>query len=213
MNKIQISGGVVYQFSWDCINSNSYALVEGKNALIVDVIDTDEFWNFLEEREIEEADVILTHEHFDHINGLNLLRSKCGTVVYAHSVCSENIQSEQKNLSSNAGALVELSGRIVNKSIDPFSCGAADVTFDETYHLTWNNHQIEQIHTPGHTKGSLCALLDGQYLFTGDTLMQDPIITILPGGSRKDYENVTKPKLNSLMKTVEIVFPGHGTPW
>ena len=39
--------------------------------------------------------VFLTHEHFDHINGLNKLRDKIPCTVYAHAVCSRNIGLEK----------------------------------------------------------------------------------------------------------------------
>ena len=47
-------------------------------------------------------------------------------------------------------------------------------------------------------------------MFTGDTIVDGKrIITKLPGGSRKDYAEITKPYLESLDLDI-IVFPGHG---
>lgn len=70
-----------------------------------------------------------------------------------------------------------------------------------------NNLKIKIIHTPGHTKDSICLLVDNK-LFTGDTLFVGSYgRTDLPGGNYKKLIN----SLKRLMKLDEktIVYPGH----
>jgi len=68
---------------------------------------------------------------------------------------------------------------------------------------------LEVLHTPGHTKGSLC-LLGDKFIFTGDTLFEDGYgRTDLAGGSRDDLEKSLK-KLKDFLKQGMIVYPGHG---
>ena len=64
--------------------------------------------------------------------------------------------------------------------------------------------------TPGHSPGSICILINDKYIFSGDSLVDgNKVITRLPGGSRKDYNQITKPFLEGLSED-SIIFPGHG---
>jgi len=66
-------------------------------------------------------------------------------------------------------------------------------------------------HTPGHTQGSICLLLQGgEKLLAGDTLFRDSIgRTDLPGGNFHQIMNSLKEKLLTLDDST-IVVPGHG---
>jgi hydroxyacylglutathione hydrolase len=68
---------------------------------------------------------------------------------------------------------------------------------------------IELIHTPGHTPGSQCFLVDGRYLVSGDTLFLEGCgRTDLPGGDPAAlYESLTQ----RLAKVPDdaVLFPGH----
>ncbi len=67
---------------------------------------------------------------------------------------------------------------------------------------------LEVIHTPGHTKDSIC-LLGNDFIFTGDTLFKNGYgRTDLAGGSQKELEESLK-KLSKLIKPGMIVYPGH----
>ena len=69
--------------------------------------------------------------------------------------------------------------------------------------------EIELIHTPGHTPGSQCFLVDGRYLVSGDTLFLEGCgRTDLPGGDPTAlYESLTQ----RLAKVPDdaVLFPGH----
>lgn len=67
---------------------------------------------------------------------------------------------------------------------------------------------LETIHTPGHTEGSQCIMIDGR-LFTGDTLFLDGCgRTDLPGGDPVAlYESLTR-RLAPIPNAAPI-FPGH----
>ncbi len=68
--------------------------------------------------------------------------------------------------------------------------------------------RIEVIHTPGHTPGSVCFLINGN-LFTGDTLFVGAVgRTDLPGGSLDILLKSLEQKLMTLPKET-IVWPGH----
>jgi glyoxylase-like metal-dependent hydrolase (beta-lactamase superfamily II) len=69
--------------------------------------------------------------------------------------------------------------------------------------------RLEVIHTPGHSKGSICLLGDG-YILTGDTLFEGSIgRTDLPGGSYESIITSVKNKLKKLPDELKV-YPGHG---
>lgn len=215
MAELELDGRKVHLFVWDYIDSNTYIMTEERSALVVDPVDVKEFWDFINERSINRADVVLTHEHFDHISGLNELRQKIACTVYAHKKCSENIGIATRNLSSAANVLEQVSEKVQRKEI-PFSsfvCTPADVVFDETYRFYWNGYEVELAHTPGHSAGSICMILDGEKLFSGDTLLAVPTITRLPGGNKRIFQEVTLPWLQEKMAVVKWILPGHGDIW
>lgn len=75
--------------------------------------------------------------------------------------------------------------------------------------VTAGGVRIELIHTPGHTPGSQCFLVDGRYLVSGDTLFLEGCgRTDLPGGDAAQlYESLTQ-KLAKVPDEA-ILFPGH----
>ena len=70
---------------------------------------------------------------------------------------------------------------------------------------------IEVIHTPGHTKGSVCFnVKNKKVVFTGDTVFNvDLGRTDLTGGNPKEMESTIKNIVNTWTNDVEI-YPGHG---
>ncbi len=74
--------------------------------------------------------------------------------------------------------------------------------------LSVGDVSIELVHTPGHTPGSQCLLVDGR-LVTGDTLFLDGCgRTDLPGGDAAEmYETLTRRLAR--IDDATVVFPGH----
>jgi glyoxylase-like metal-dependent hydrolase (beta-lactamase superfamily II) len=66
------------------------------------------------------------------------------------------------------------------------------------------------LHTPGHTKGSICLLFEN-FLITGDTLFAGTIgRTDLKSGS---YDEILKSisKIKKIVPSIIIIYPGHGS--
>ncbi len=69
-----------------------------------------------------------------------------------------------------------------------------------------NINELKVIHTPGHSKGSICVLY-GDVLFSGDTIFHNGIGRIdLPGGSEKEMQHSLE-KLKQVK--FKILCPGH----
>ncbi|MHC4454701.1 MAG: MBL fold metallo-hydrolase [Planctomycetota bacterium] len=75
--------------------------------------------------------------------------------------------------------------------------------------ISLGNKIIDVIHTPGHSPGCVCYLVDNN-VFVGDTLFAGSIgRSDLPGGSHETLINSIKEKLFPLGDST-IVYPGHG---
>ncbi len=69
--------------------------------------------------------------------------------------------------------------------------------------------KLKVLHTPGHTPGGI-SLLDGGFIFTGDTLFYDSIgRSDLPGGNSEELIDSIKKKILTLDGEL-TVYPGHG---
>ncbi|MCD6235934.1 MAG: MBL fold metallo-hydrolase, partial [Thaumarchaeota archaeon] len=70
-------------------------------------------------------------------------------------------------------------------------------------------YSMRVIHTPGHTPGSVCFLVE-RYVFTGDTLFAGSIgRSDLSGGDFQQLLSSIKSKLMTLPDDF-VIYPGHG---
>jgi hydroxyacylglutathione hydrolase len=83
------------------------------------------------------------------------------------------------------------------------------VRMDDLGTLEVGAHHIEFVHTPGHTPGSQCFLVDGDRLVSGDTLFIGGCGRVdLPGSNPEDMMRSLKDKLGKLADHVRL-YPGH----
>lgn len=69
--------------------------------------------------------------------------------------------------------------------------------------------QLRVLHTPGHSKDSICLILDGQLIFTGDTLFVGNCgRTDLPGSDPVEMYHSLLDRLAKLEENL-VVYPGH----
>ena len=97
----------------------------------------------------------------------------------------------------------------MNDELDALGLGDTDlITHHDGDVIEVGAVRIELIHTPGHTPGSQCFLVDGR-LLAGDTLFLDGCgRTDLPGGDPAElYESLTQ-RLGKVPDST-VLFPGH----
>lgn len=183
------------------VDSNCYIIYSKINSLCVLVDpgteDCIELFDFLEKQKLTPIYVILTHEHFDHIWGINNLLSKFNFKLICSENCLNAIGNKKKNLSifyDNKGFEVNL------KDI---------ITISDDF-LFYDDIRFNIIETPGHSLGSITIWFDN-ILFTGDVIIKDKkTVTKLPGGSIEKLKESLN-NLSSLFKNKPtMVYPGHG---
>lgn len=140
--------------------------------------------------------IFLTHGHFDHILAVNRLREEFHIPVYACEKETELLANPTDNLS---GLWAE-----------PFRANA-DVLVTDCQELTAAGMEFRVLHTPGHTKGSVCYYAEKEkVLFAGDTLFHESYgRTDFPGGSFFELLHSVRERLFVLPDDV-AVYPGHG---
>lgn len=140
--------------------------------------------------------ILLTHGHFDHILGVAQLKEYTGATLAIHEKDADCLIDEEKSM-----ALCEYSR--VQKPV------SADIQLKEGDVLTLGETQIKVLHTPGHTVGGVCYLIESErIIFTGDTLFcLTAGRTDFEGGSFEDLM-ASLIRLNQL-KGDYIVYTGH----
>lgn len=193
--------------------SNCYLLGEGGYGAVIDPNEPKGPLERLEELGWEVEWILLTHEHCDHMAGLEALRRRWpGAQVVCSAACNEGIQSRRQNMSLMMEVYLSFRGK-PGVSYAPFVCRPAEVAYDLRWETMWRGHRLTAQALPGHTPGSACIGLDGERVFTGDYLIPgEEVILRLPGGDEGDYRRSARPFLAGLPLGMAIC-PGHGAPY
>lgn len=208
-----------HRFPLKYIQANMYLAIEGEKALIIDPSCSDEAMELLKEAGVKDLTILLTHEHFDHISGVNWFKRNFPTKVICQKACAKYIADEENNFPWTFFALMCPEAKGHEEEVEvycnslPQEAISTDVTFENEYGFCWGGHTLYLLSMPGHSQGSMIAKFDDIYLFSGDYMILDmPVLLTLPGGSRKSYKKHTLPYLLSLDNKYRIM-PGHGEPY
>jgi hydroxyacylglutathione hydrolase len=190
-----------------------------REALVIDPgDDVEKIQAVLDRHGLKVKLIVSTHTHIDHVGGLAALHALTGAPVLIHKDDLELY----RNLAVQASWLGVRTPATMQ--IDNFLRDGDKVR--------WGSYAAEVMHTPGHTRGSICLYLPGQAeqslgragddvqlanavveaprLFAGDTLFAGGIgRTDLWGGS---FEQIMQSLKNKVIRLPEdtIVYPGHG---
>lgn len=192
--------------------SNLFVVVEENfnKAIVIDIGNFEKTKKIIVENNVEIEKLILTHEHYDHIAGLNELRNDYSFEVIASLKCSNGLQDSNINKSKNFGVYLYFLGKEYRDKVKEYISEKADIVFEKEYYFNWYNHDIYIYQTPGHSQGSSCIIIDNKYLFSGDSLIyKSNTITRTRGGSDKDFREITLPFFKKLDKNIKV-YPGHG---
>lgn len=181
------------------IEANTYIVIdeESGSTAIIDAGDCNKkLFALLDDDRIKNVEyILLTHGHFDHIDGVAELKKHFPDAkIGIH-------ESDADCLGDDSLSLARGFGRLFSKK------AKADIILHDGDILPLGNKEINVIHTPGHTRGGVTYMIS-DCLFTGDTLFYLSVgRTDFPGGS---YEVLN----NSVCRLFDIdgeftVYPGH----
>lgn len=185
----------IYTLGSGPYSANTYIIIENGNAVVIDPSDgADSISDFVCGKNAEIKHILITHGHFDHVGAVYEL-SRTGALTAMS-------ETDRKLIVFGSG------NGVFNVPSNAFD--VTDRVCDGDV-LNLIGHGFKVIATPGHTPGSVCYILDDEYIFTGDTLFRLSIgRTDFEYGNRADLMLSLK-KLLSLPHDYKIL-PGHGQP-
>ncbi|MEO6120641.1 MAG: MBL fold metallo-hydrolase [Acidimicrobiales bacterium] len=152
--------------------------------------------------------VLATHGHVDHVGGIGPVVRAAGTDVPVHiHVADRHLLLDPVGTGGGLGQVLA--------SQDPDVRPPEMVLgLDDGQRVSGAGLTFTALHTPGHTRGSTCLLLevDGEapMLFSGDHLFKGSVgRTDLPGGSPEELMASMAEKILPLADHVQVL-PGHG---
>lgn len=136
-----------------------------------------------------------THGHLDHISGDIELKAKAGAKIFIHKGDQDLVK--------------KFKDQLMMFGLPDMEIPVIDEYINDGQTLKVGKLEFKVIHTPGHTPGCVCFLVDDM-LFSGDTLFRESVgRTDLHGGSYEQIGNSIKNKLFTLDDDIKV-FPGHG---
>lgn len=189
---------IIKRFIAGRLENNIYLVADEKSgeAVLIDATqDLPEIQKAVKDLGVKVKYILLTHGHFDHIFGLNSLKKSLNAPAV---ICKDDLV-----ISDNINEFTRLFG--LPDSVPP----KYDMYIKDGDEILLGSYKIKVIHTPGHTEGGVCYLVDGK-LFSGDTLFRGSVgRTDLFGGNFGKLSDSIKNKLFKLDDKIEV-FPGHG---
>lgn len=198
---------VIQRYDSGILSSNMFVLVEENHALVIDPsLDTSPGKNLSVDL------MIITHEHYDHISGVNAWKEKYHAPLLCSETCAARITDSKKNQARHFDTFCEIQSWMqVGElpQIDTEYTCEADTTFRDETEFEWMGHSIRLIEIPGHSPGSIGIYVDEINFFSGDSLLKDTVIELrFPGGSRKQWLEIGEPRIKAVPKGT-VIWPGH----
>jgi glyoxylase-like metal-dependent hydrolase (beta-lactamase superfamily II) len=190
-------------FTFSPIQENTYVLYNEKSeCLIIDPgcyfpEEQQELKAFIDKSDLLPKWLVNTHCHLDHVFGNKFVAETYNLTLHLHP--KEEIVFQ---FAPTSGLMYDM----------PFDNYQGEFIFlNEGDKITLGKDELEIIHAPGHSPGSICFYCEDQkFIMGGDVLFNGSIgRTDLPMGDHQTLLNSIKQKLFVLPDDV-IVYSGHG---
>ncbi|MGB5746533.1 MAG: MBL fold metallo-hydrolase [Desulfobacterales bacterium] len=182
------SGYKLYQFIRPGKASCSYGLIYEDEMVVFDPSRNAQFYqNFAKEQGARIIKTFETHLQADYISGSQQIFSGTGAQIVGHENDFKDATFEYKSPNDQ-----------------------------EVFKFSKGGPEIQAIHMPGHTPGSISYLIDNKYMVSGDTVFILSIGRPDLGGMAEDWSkllfNTLKTKIADLDDDL-VILPGHYIEW
>lgn len=193
----------IARFTFNPFQENTYVLYDDTLACVIidpgcyEAEEKEELSDFIQSQKLRPVHLLNTHCHIDHVLGNKFVGDAFGLQPQIHPL-------EEKLLAACL-QYGQVYGIFMEASPAPLT------TLEEGKTINFGNCQLEMIHAPGHSPGSICFWhKESDTLIGGDVLFAQSIgRTDLPGGDMDTLLNSIREKLFTLPAKT-IVYPGHG---
>ncbi len=189
---------ILKHFTVGFLEVNNYLLFDenSKEAVLIDCTDKNpQIEETIKELGAKLKYILLTHGHFDHVLGVNEFKKlyECEVLIHKNDeIMLHNVAEFSSSFGFGKAEAQKADGNVEDNQI-----------------ITFSGNEIKVIHTPGHSQGSVCYLID-DLLFSGDTLFKECVgRTDLYGGNFDQLKANIENKLFTLEGHTKV-FPGHG---
>ncbi len=187
----------------------SYLIVGEESALLLDtgmgIGNIHELTAGLTEKPIS---VVNSHYHWDHIGDNHRFER-----IAIHAVEAPLLEQEPEEGLLREAMRPENFWGPAPEGFDPAHYrilpSKATTLLGEGNLLDLGDRRLSVLHTPGHTRGSICLLAEEEgLLFAGDTIYAGPLYLQFEESDLEEYRQ-TSERLSGLASTLESVLPGH----
>ncbi len=184
--------------------TNTYVVAPepGGPAVIVDAPpDPEAVVGLLAKHDLTPVALLLTHGHIDHMGGAGRVVKATGVNAFMHADDDFLVQDPAAILRALFG-IVAAPGELDPPELEPL---------DDKTTLQLAGLEFQVVHTPGHTPGHCCFVLEAEgIMFSGDQLFAGSIgRTDLPGGSFPQLMQSMRDRVLTYPDDTEVL-PGHG---
>lgn len=195
----------VKTFNFNFVEENCYVLSDATlEAVIVDCGaffpgEFDRLAEYIRTEGLRPTHLLQTHGHFDHVFG-------CAAAHEAFGLSPE-LSRDEVFTYEHAG---EQMAQFIHRAL-PLPLPPVGTTFADGDVVTFGEHRLRVIATPGHTPGGVCFYCEEErLLLSGDSLFCGAIGRCdLPGGNETALVEALRTRVLTLPDDVRVL-PGHG---
>jgi len=195
----------IQSFVFNPFSENTYVVFnDEKQAFIIDPgnfaeNETEVLKKFIEQKELNIQNILLTHAHIDHVLGLQKMYDLYKVPVLMHEIEKEIL--DRNPMDANRFGFF-------------FKAFEGDISFlQENEKISLGNDEFNILHVPGHSPGSIAFHSENQkFVISGDVLFEGSIgrTDLYKGNSEELLKSISE-KLFVLDPETQI-FNGHGNP-
>lgn len=117
--------------------------------------------------------LILTHSHFDHASNAGRIQTQYSAKVIIHQTEANFLSAGENPIPVGTNIITSIILRLMGNFFllkFRYEPCVADILVNSAFQFQNFDSNISLIHTPGHTMGSMCLIIDDEIAIAGDTI-------------------------------------------